>query len=76
MNLVRRSATAAIMTLALAFAIAAPAYAHGPQPLPEAACNHGTANAHGSIPGHAAGHDHVPHDHGDGCVHVNPTASH
>ena len=76
MHRAHRFVTTGIAILALAFALAAPAYAHGPQSLPEAACNDGTATAHSNIPGHAAGHDHVPHDHGFGCVHINPTASH
>lgn len=64
--------------MAALFVLGAPAsaFAHGPQPLPEAACNEGTANAHTSLGANAAGHDHIPHDHGFGCVHVNPTANH
>ena len=49
----------------------------GPQPLPEAACNEGTANARGNTPTEAR--DFVAHFHdfdSDGiraCYHANPT---
>lgn len=69
------TAAAALLTLALA----APALGHGPQPLPGAACNAGTGNAHGAILDHrgdSPAHEHIPHDHGFGCVHLNPTAAH
>lgn len=48
----------------------------GPQPLPDAACNAGTANAHGHIP--AGVHEQVAHLHDFdndtifGCYHGNP----
>ncbi len=65
-----------IITAAL-FALAAPAgafAAHGPQALPEAACNDGAANARDHA--NASGRDRIPHDHGFGCVHFNPNAPH
>lgn len=66
-----------IIVALFALAVPASALAHGgPQPLPGAACNQGTANAHTSLGENAAGHDRIPHDHGSGCVHFNPTASH
>lgn len=53
----------------------APVLAHGPQTLPDAACNAGTMNAHGSLGANAAGHDRIPHSHDGGgtCVHLNPS---
>lgn len=65
-----------IVVVLVAFATPAAAFAHGPQSLPEAACNAGTGNAHASLGANAQGHDRIPHDHGFGCVHLNPTASH
>jgi hypothetical protein len=38
--------------------------------LPPAACNAGTANAHGSLGASAAGHDRIPHQHDGPCVHL------
>lgn len=60
----------------LVLALATPALGHGPQSLPDAPCNAGTATAHGSLGSAAKGHEHIPHDHGFGCVHLNPTAAH
>lgn len=77
MNTVFKFLMVAIAALTLAV-VSAPAYAHGPQPLPAQACNDGTANAHQNIgaPAHSGAHDRVAHDHGAGCVHLNPTANH
>jgi hypothetical protein len=53
-----------------------PAAAVGPQPLPDAACNQGTANAHAQG---AGGAEYIAHQHdfnSDGvfaCYHRNPT---
>ena len=70
--LVTGAATAMLLAVG-----AMPALAHGPQHLPLAACNDGTANAHSSLGASARGHDHIPHSHpGLPCVHVNPTAGH
>ena len=59
----------------LALSLAAPVMAHGPQPLPLAACNDGTTTAHGSLGSSAQGHDRMPHSHDGGmtCVHLNPS---
>lgn len=69
---------ATMAAAALTAALALPALAHGPQTLPSAACNGGTATAHTSLGPNAAGHDRIPHSH-DGfvtCVHLNPSAGH
>lgn len=75
----RRLLVTGIATAVLVVAGAVPALAHGPQDLPVAACNHGTATAHSSLGANAQGGDHIPHSHlsrGLLCVHVNPTANH
>lgn len=66
-----------IIVALVALAVPVSALAHGPQSLPAAACNEGTANAHTSLGANAAGHDRIPHDHhpGLGCVHLNPAAN-
>jgi hypothetical protein len=76
--MVRRTLLASALGLALALATAAPSVAHGPQPLPEAACNQGTENAHENVaaPNNAGAHEAIAHDHGQGCVHRNPTVGH
>jgi len=74
MNQFRRTLMATIAAALLALVLAVPALGHGPQSLPEPACNTGTATAHGSLGAAAMGHDRIPHDHGFGCVHLNPTA--
>jgi hypothetical protein len=40
--------------------------------VPEAACNHGTQNAHGRIPAGSPAHERVPHTHPSStdCVHL------
>ena len=76
MTRLRRLAVSTGAALLLAVALALPALAHGPQSLPEAACNAGTANAHGSLGPSAMGHDRIAHDHGFGCVHLNPSSGH
>ena len=77
MDNLKRVAAAILAAAALSLAVAIPALAHGPQTLPDAACNAGTGNAHGSLGVNAAGHDRIPHSHnGDTCVHLNPTAAH
>ena len=55
---------------ALSGAGAAPAAADPPsvRPLPDAACNQGTANAHQSAPPHSMGHAHIPHSMGGECM--------
>lgn len=60
---------------ALSLTAMAPVLGHGPQVLPDAACNEGTMNAHGSLGANAAGHDRIPHSHDGGatCVHLNPS---
>jgi hypothetical protein len=79
-----------LVIVAAVFVLAAPAsaFAHGPQPLPDAACTAarenanvevaGTDKAHTSLGANAQGHDHIPHDFhpGLGCVHINPNAGH
>jgi hypothetical protein len=61
-----------------AFAFAGGAGAAGPQRLPDAPCNDGTATAHAQ---EAGGAESIPHLHdfdNDGvwaCYHLNPTAS-
>lgn len=64
-----------LAAMLLAFGLAVPAMAHGPQPLPLVACNEGTTTAHGSLGPSAQGHDRIPHSHDDGatCVHLNPS---
>lgn len=64
---------AVLATLLLALSLAVPVLAHGPQPLPLAACNEGTMTAHGSLGPSAQGHDRIPHSHDGGvtCVHLN-----
>lgn len=66
---------AVLAALLLALSLAVPVMAHGPQPLPLAACNEGTMTAHGSLGPNAAGHDRIPHSHDGGvtCVHLNPS---
>lgn len=76
MEPLRRTFVAAVAAALMTLALALPTLAHGPQSLPEAACNRGTATAHGSLGSSAMGHDRIPHDHGFGCVHLNPTANH
>lgn len=76
MSALRRTLIAAMAAVILTLLLALSALAHGPQSLPEAACNGGTATAHGSLGAGAMGHDRIPHDHGFGCVHLNPTAGH
>jgi hypothetical protein len=78
MDSFKRMAAAVIAAAALSLAVAIPALAHGPQTLPDAACNAGTGTAHGSLGANAAGHERIPHQHEAGapCVHLNPTAAH
>lgn len=59
----------------LLLSLVAPAFGHGPQALPGAACNEGTMTAHGSLGATASGHDRIPHSHDGGvtCVHLNPS---
>jgi hypothetical protein len=76
MEALRRTVLAGFAAALLSLVLALPALAHGPQSLPEAACNAGTGTAHGSLGPSAMGHDRIPHDHGFGCVHLKPTASH
>lgn len=73
-----RFAAALIAAVVLALAMAVSALAHGPQTLPNVACNSGTGQAHVSLGANAAGHDRIPHSHDGGvtCVHLNPTAGH
>ncbi len=76
MTRLRRLAVSTGAALLLAVALALPALAHGPQSLPQAACNAGTANARGMLGPSSPGWDRAPHDHGFGCVHLNPSAGH
>ena len=74
----RRSRTVLVgfgLSVALLLSLIVPVLAHGPQTLPDAACNAGTMTAHGSLGANAAGHDRIPHSHdaGASCVHLNPT---
>lgn len=53
-------------------------HATGPQQLPLAACNAGTANARTNLSADNPGRDAVPHFHnffgtGNACYHANPT---
>jgi hypothetical protein len=66
---------AVLAALLLALSLVIPVMAHGPQPLPLAACNEGTMTAHGSLGPNAAGHDRIRHGHDGGvtCVHLNPS---
>lgn len=75
MTELRRMLVAVVAAALLTGALALPALAHGPQPLPQVACV-GTTTAHGSLGPSAMGHDRIPHDHGFGCVHLNPSAGH
>ena len=59
----RQTLAAIAATLLLTLAFAGSVLAHGPQPLPGAACNQGTTTAHGSLGPSAMGHDHIPHSH-------------
>lgn len=63
------------LSLTLMLSLIVPVLAHGPQALPDAACNAGTMNAHESLGSNAAGHDRIPHSHdgGGSCVHLNPS---
>ncbi len=63
------------VSLALLLSVVAPVLGHGPQALPDAACNEGTMTAHGSLGPNAAGHDRIPHSHDSGvtCIHLNPS---
>lgn len=74
----RKTVPMLIIAGALAFAGAAPAVADV-EPLPSAACNDGTRNAHQSVPhdnpaqGSNPGHKHLPRAPGGVCVHTtNP----
>lgn len=75
MGHLRRLVLTVAAALLVTAALAAPALGHGPQPLPQVACEV-TGTAHGSLGANAMGHDRIPHDHGFGCVHLNPTAGH
>jgi hypothetical protein len=71
----KRAVLVVSSALSLAAFVAPPALAdHTAQrgDLPEAACNAGTANAHGRISADAPAHERVPHTHppSTDCVHL------
>ncbi len=78
---IRKFAITAAASVLLSLAISAPASAHGPQRLPDAACNDGTSGAR--TVGSPA-YERIPHTHTQsatftrptGCYHLNPTVNH